>query len=131
MKTASYFTPSLSEQQIASSTKISLKQLVSRLMNNLVPLYVQRGNLVLNNIPSEMEITGDVNTLTFTLGNMISSAVTGTCNECIRIEAIPSKEFTVIRIKGRGPSNYHTIPHIKHEAQNKIARMSGRVSVAA
>jgi hypothetical protein len=115
--------------QPTTSTSICLHGLISRLMDSLLPLYVQRGNLVLNDISHDTMISGDEDTLAFVMGSMMKSAVMSTRNECIHIDSIQSNNHIIICIKGISNYFYQAISHKYREVQHMAALMGGTISL--
>jgi signal transduction histidine kinase len=92
-----------------SDTKISIHQLVSRLIASLQPSAVKRNNILLNDIPGELLVNADENTLAYVLSNLVNSAVSTTENSCIHIEAVLTDDHTMIRVKDQDTYIYHTM----------------------
>lgn len=92
-----------------SDSKISIHQLVSRLIASLQPSAVKRNNILLNDIPRELLVNADENTLAYVLSNLMNSAVNTTENNCIHIEAVLTDDHTMIRVKDQDTYIYHTM----------------------
>ena len=97
-------------------TKISIHQLVSRLIASLQPSAVKRNNILLNDIPRDLSVIADENTLAYVLSNLVNSAVSTTENSCIHIEAVLTDDHTMIRVKDQGTYIYHTMEISGHQA---------------
>jgi signal transduction histidine kinase len=87
----------------------SVHQLVSQLITSLQPLAVRRNNLLLNDIPRDLNVDIDKNTLAYMLTRLVNTAVESTENMCIHIEAVPAGENTMIRVKDLNTYIYHTM----------------------
>src|ERR1700720_4787797 len=93
----------------SADTKISIHQLVSQLITSLQPLAVRRNNILLNDIPRELLVSADQNTLAYVLSQLVNSAVNSTENQCIHIEAILTDDHMMIRVKDLDTHIYHTM----------------------
>ena len=96
---------------------IFIHQLVSRLITSLQPSAVKRNNILLNDIPRDLSVMADENTLAYVLSNLVNSAVSTTENRCIHIEAIHTDDaHTMIRVKDQDTLIYHTMEISGYEA---------------
>jgi signal transduction histidine kinase len=92
-----------------SEPKISVHQVVSQLITSLQPLAVKRNNILLNDIPRELSVSADQNTLAYVLSQLVNSAVNSTENHCIHIEAVLTDDHMMIRVKDLDTHIYHTM----------------------
>jgi signal transduction histidine kinase len=92
-----------------ADSKISLYNLVSKLITSLQPLAVQRNNILLNDIPKDLSMTADQNTIAYVLCQLVNSAVNSTENQCIHIEAVLNNEHRMLRVKSLHTQVYHTL----------------------
>lgn len=93
----------------SADTTISIHQLVNQLITSLQPLAVRRNNILLNDIPRELLVSADQNTLAYVLSQLVNSAVNSTENQCIHIEAVLTDDHTMIRVKDLHTYIYHTM----------------------
>ena len=93
----------------AAESKVSLYNLVGKLITSLQPLAVQRNNILLNDIPKDLSMTADQNTIAYVLSQLVNSAVNSTENQCIHIEAVFNDEHRMLRVKSLHTQVYHTL----------------------
>jgi len=89
--------------------KVSLYNLVSKLITSLQPLAVRRNNILLNDIPKDLSMTADQNTIAYVLSQLVNSAVNSTENQCIHIEAVFNDEHRMLRVRDLHTQVYHTM----------------------
>ena len=89
--------------------RVSIYQLVSKLITSLQPLAVKRNNILLNDIPRDLSVNADQNTIAYVLSELVNSAVNSTENECIHIEAVFNNEHRMLRVKDLHTHIYHTM----------------------
>ena len=115
--------------QAVPCAKISLHELVSELVQSLLPATVRRHNLVLNEIPRDLRIGADENMLAYVLWSLINGAIQSTQYECIHIEAITVGARLVIRIKDVGAYFHHTISREYRQVQHVAEKLGGCISI--
>jgi len=96
-------------QPQTSENRVSIHQLVSKLITSLQPLAVKRNNILLNDIPRDLSVNADQNTIAYVLSELVNSAVNSTENECIHIEAVFNNEHRMLRVKDLHTHIYHTM----------------------
>jgi len=96
-------------QPQTSENRVSIHQLVSKLITSLQPLAVKRNNILLNDIPRDLSVDADQNTIAYVLSELVNSAVNSTENECIHIEAVFNNEHRMLRVKDLHTHIYHTM----------------------
>ncbi len=95
--------------QTPIESKVSIYNLVSKLITSLQPLAVRRNNILLNDIPKDLSVNADQNTLAYVLSQLVNSAVNSTENECIHIEAVLNDNHRMLRVKDLHTHIYHTM----------------------
>ena len=88
---------------------VSLHELVSELVQSLMPLAIKRHSLVLNEIPRDLRIHANEDMLAYVLWRLINGAVQSTHNECIHIETVTVGDRLMIFIKDVGAEILHRI----------------------
>lgn len=99
-----------------ANTKISMHRLVGQLITSLQPSAIKRNNILLNDIPGELSVNADENTLAYVLSNLVNKAVSTTENSQIHIEAVLTDDHTMIRVKDQDTYIYHTMEISGHLA---------------
>jgi len=97
----------------SSCTKVSLHQMVNRLLTGLQPLAMRRGNVILNGTPDGLAFVMEENKLATALRQLISGALTNRKNECIHIITLVADDSTMVCIKNgiQGVDASYTIPN--------------------
>ena len=88
-----------SRQETAS---IPLHELVDQLMAVMLPLVVGKKSFIINDVDHRFTLRTDENVLAYVLGNLLSGAVNGTENVCIRVEAVHEANNVQIRVRNNG-----------------------------
>jgi len=115
--------------QAVPCAKVSLHELVSGLVQSLLPLTIRRQNLVLNEISRDLHVGADENMLAYVLWNLIKGAILSTQNECIHIEAITVGDRLMILIKDVGTYFHHTISREYRQVQHVAEKLGGSISI--
>ena len=108
---------------------ISMHELVSGLMQSLMPLTVGRRNLILNEVPRNLRVVGDESMLAYVLWTLMNSVIQSTQDKCIHIEAVKVDQHTMIRISGAGTYFYHSIAREYRQVQHVAQKLGGSISV--
>jgi len=109
--------------------KVSLHNLVSELLQSLLPVTIRNHNLVLNEIPRDLCVRADENMLAYIFWNLINAAMHSAHNECIHIEAIPAGDRIIIRIRDVGTYFHHTISREYRLVQYVAEQLGGTISI--
>ena len=115
--------------QAIPCAKVSLHELVSGLMQSLLPLAIKRNSLVLNEISRDLRFPADENMLGYVLWSLINGAIQSTHNECIHIEAVTEGDRLLIRIKDVGAYFPHTISREYRQVQHVAEMLGVRISI--
>jgi phosphoglycerate-specific signal transduction histidine kinase len=115
--------------QPVPSAKVSLHELVSGLVQSLLPLTIKRRNLVLNEISRDLRVGADENMLAYVLWNLINGAIQSTQNECLHIEATTVGDRLMILIKDVGTCFHHTISREYRQVQHVAEKLGGSISI--
>jgi len=102
-------TEGAAQSTLTPEPRVSIYQLVSRLITSLQPLAVRRNNILLNDIPKELLVNGDQHTLAYILSQLVNSAVSSTEDQCIHIETVLNNNHRMIRVKDQHTHIYHTM----------------------
>jgi hypothetical protein len=114
---------------IVPRAKISLYELVSGLVQSLLPVTIRRHNLVLNEIARDLRVAADENVLAYVLWSLINGAFQSTQNECIRIEAATVDDRLMIRIKNVGTYFRQAISREYRQVQQVAETLGGSISI--
>lgn len=88
--------------QQESFAAIPLHELIDQLMAGLLPLVVGKKSFIINDVDHTFTLKTDEHVLAFVLGNLLSGAVNGTENVCIRVEAVHEADNVQIRVRNDG-----------------------------
>jgi Signal transduction histidine kinase len=81
---------------------IPLHDFVDQLLAGLLPLVVGKKSFIINDIDHHVTIKTDEQVLAYVLGNLLSGAVNGAGNVCIRVEAVQEYDNVQIRVRNNG-----------------------------
>jgi len=115
--------------QAVPCEKISLHELVSGLVQSLLPLTISRHSLILNEIPRNLRVAADENMLAYVLWNLINGAIQSTRHECIHIEAITVGDRLMIRIKDAGTCFHQTLSREYRQVQHVAEKLGGSIGI--
>ena len=115
--------------QIAHCAKLSLNELVSGLVQSLLPLAIRRHSLVLNEIPRDLRVTADENMLAYVLWNLVNGAIQSTHNECLHIQAVTEGDRLMILIKDVSVYFHHTISRDYRQVQHAAEKLGGGIYI--
>ena len=130
----SFFTPSSTttpSNQINSVTPdaISLRQLVSRLLNSFIPMAVTNSSLIVNDVRADVQVKADEQTLAFVVGNLLTNAINSSKSVCIRVEAVKHSHGTEIRVRHNGASFHSTVAHSFLQAMEAARSLGGNINI--
>lgn len=108
---------------------VSLHDLVSGLVQSLMPLSISRQNLVLNEISRDLRVDADEDMLAYVLWNLIKGAIQSTQNDCIHMEALTVGDRLMILIKDVGTYFHHTISREYRQVQLVAEKLGGSISI--
>jgi C4-dicarboxylate-specific signal transduction histidine kinase len=111
MKSLTPFPFSVSSTQTVLTEPVPLHRLIDQLMVGLLPLVTGKKSFVINDVDHAFCVQADENVLAFVLGNLLSGAINGTENVCIRVEAVCNEEGVQIRVRNNGTYLYSTESH--------------------
>jgi hypothetical protein len=108
---------------------ITMHKLVSGLVESLLPLTIQRRNLILNEIPGDLHVAADESMLAYVLWTLMNSVIQSTQDKCIHIEAMKADQHMMIRIRGAGTYFYHSIAREYRQVQHVAQKLGGSISI--
>ena len=112
----------IAQPPVTLDSKVSVHQIVSRLITSLQPLAVKRNNILLNDIPRDLAVDGvDQDMLAYVLSQLVNSAVNNTENQCIHIETVLDNNQQMLRVKDMNTRIYHTIFLRDHSSRAQTA----------
>lgn len=130
MKSLMQFSPvALSSTQTVSTEPVPLHRLIDQLMVGLLPLVTGKRSFVINDIEQTFRVHADENVLAFVLGNLLSGAINGTENVCIRVEACSNSEGVQIRVRNNGTYFYSTVSHGFSHVVQAARQLGGSISI--
>ena len=117
---------SASQQELST---IPLHELIDQLMAGLLPLVVGKKSFIINDVDHAFTLRTDENVLAFVLGNLLSGAVNGTENVCIRVEAVQEADSVQIRFRNDGFYFYGCGLHGFSQVVNAARQLGGDISI--
>jgi C4-dicarboxylate-specific signal transduction histidine kinase len=119
--------PSTSTQTV--SQPVPLHRLVDQLMVGLLPLVTGKKSFIINDVDHKFELEADENLLAYVLGNLLSGAINGTENVCIRVEAVCNKDGVQIRVRNNGSYFYSTVSNGFLHVVQAARQLGGNISI--
>ena len=113
----------------ATSETISLRQLVSRLLNSFIPMAVTNNSLIVNDVQENVLVKADEQTLAFVVGNLLTNAINSSKSVCIRVEAVKHSNGTEIRVRHNGASFHSTVAHSFLQAMEAARSLGGNINI--
>ncbi|MFT3933291.1 MAG: sensor histidine kinase [Chitinophagaceae bacterium] len=104
----SHLSPALSAVTPLPSLSFStpLHALVKKLQASLLPLANSKKSFIINDVPKNVVLPAEENTLAYIIGNLLSNAIYRTSSCCIRVETEFIAGQYLIRIKNNGAFAY-------------------------
>jgi C4-dicarboxylate-specific signal transduction histidine kinase len=108
---------------------VPLHRLVDQLMVGLLPLVTGKKSFIINDVDQTFQLHADENLLAYVLGNLLSGAINGTENVCIRVEAVCNKEGVQIRVRNNGSYFYSTVSNGFSHVVQAARQLGGNISI--
>lgn len=112
-----------------NATQVPLHRLIDRLMEGLIPLTVARKSFFINDVDQAFCLQSDEQVLAFVLGNLLSGAVNGSENVCIRVETILNEECVQIRVRNDGAYFQNTVTGSFSQIVKAARQLGGNISI--
>ena len=108
---------------------VPLHRLVDQLMVGLLPLVTGKKSFIINDVDQTFHLQADENLLAYVLGNLLSGAINGTENVCIRVEAICNTEGVQVRVRNNGTYFYSTVSNGFSHVVQAARQLGGNISI--
>ena len=115
--------------QKGNVSAVPLHSLIDQLMVGLIPLTVARKSFFINDVNREFCLQSDEHVLAFVLGNLLSGAVNGSENVCIRVETILNEECIQIRVRNNGSYFQNTVSGHFSQVVKAARQIGGNISI--
>ena len=129
MKNLTQLPFAVSSTQTVLSEPVPLHRLIDQLMVGLLPLVTGRKSFVINDVDQAFHVHADENVLAYVLGNLLSGAINGTANVCIRVEAISNDQGVQIRVRNNGTYFYSTVSHGFSHVVQAARQLGGNIII--
>jgi C4-dicarboxylate-specific signal transduction histidine kinase len=113
----------------APVTTISLRELVSRLMDGFIPLAVSKNSFIINDVHASLLMHADEQALAFVVGNLLTNAIDSSMNVCIRVESIQTDTGVQIRVRHNGASFHSTVANSFVPVMEAARSMGGNINI--
>ena len=120
---------SVSSTQTVLTEPVPLHRLIDQLMVGLLPLVTGKKSFIINDVDQTFHLQADENLLAYVLGNLLSGAINGTENVCIRVEAICNKEGVQVRVRNNGTYFYSTVSNGFSHVVQAARQLGGNISI--
>lgn len=121
--------PLASSAQTVLTEPVPLHRLIDQLMVGLLPLVTGKKSFVINDIDHAFCVHADEDVLAFVLGNLLSGAINGTENVCIRVEADSNAEGVQIRVRNNGTNFHSTVSNGFMHVVQAARQLGGNISI--
>jgi signal transduction histidine kinase len=108
---------------------VKLHRLIDQLMVGLLPLVTGKKSFIINDVDQTFHLQADENLLAYVLGNLLSGAINGTENVCIRVEAVCNKEGVQVRVRNNGTYFYSTVSNGFSHVVQAARQLGGNISI--
>ena len=108
---------------------VPLHRLIDQLMVGLLPLVTGKKSFIINDVDQTFHLQADENLLAYVLGNLLSGAINGTQNVCIRVEAVCNKEGVQVRVRNNGTYFYSTVSNGFSHVVQAARQLGGNISI--
>ena len=129
MKSLMQITHPVSSNQTVVAEPVPLHRLIDQLMVGLLPLVTGKKSFIINDVDQTFHLQTDENLLAFVLGNLLSGAINGTENVCIRVEAICNNDGVQIRVRNNGSYFYSTVSNGFSHVVQAARQLGGNISI--
>ena len=129
MKSLMHFTHPVSSTQTVLSQPVPLHRLIDQLMVGLLPLVTGKKSFIINDVDQTFHLEADENLLAYVLGNLLSGAINGSENVCIRVEAVCNTDGVQIRVRNNGSYFYSTVSNGFTHVVQAARQLGGNISI--
>jgi signal transduction histidine kinase len=120
--------PVVSNQTVVTEP-VPLHRLIDQLMVGLLPLVTGKKSFIINDVDQTFHLRADENLLAYVLGNLLSGAINGTENVCIRVEAVCNNDGVQIRVRNNGTYFYSTVSNGFSHVVQAARQLGGNISI--
>lgn len=129
MKSLMQITHPISSNHTVVTESVPLHRLIDQLMVGLLPLVTGKKSFIINDVDQTFHLQADENLLAYVLGNLLSGAINGTENVCIRVEAICNNDEVQIRVRNNGSYFYSTVSNGFSHVVQAARQLGGNISI--
>ena len=129
MKSYVHVAHSVVPAQSVLSQPVPLHRLIDQLMVGLLPLVTDKKSFVINDVDQTFYLQADENLLAYVLGNLLSGAINGTENVCIRVEAVCNNNGVQVRVRNNGSYFYSTVSNGFSHVVQAARQLGGNISI--
>ena len=129
MKSYVHVAHSVVSAQSVLSQPVPLHRLIDQLMVGLLPLVTHKKSFVINDVDQTFYLQADENLLAYVLGNLLSGAINGTENVCIRVEAVCNNNGVQVRVRNNGSYFYSTVSNGFSHVVQAARQLGGSISI--
>lgn len=129
MRSLIQITHPISSTQTVVSETVPLHRLIDQLMVGLLPLVTGKKSFIINDVDQTFHLQADENLLAYVLGNLLSGAINGTENVCIRVEAVCNNDGVQIRVRNNGTYFYSTVSNGFSHVVQAARQLGGNISI--
>ena len=108
----------------------TLRSVVTQLLKQMIPATVRNGSFVINDVPQELELMTDRNTVTEVLGHVFSTVAAHASSSCIRITAKAYSDVILVQVRDQH-THGSTLAYNLQEMQPMAEKIGGFLGVTS
>lgn len=108
----------------------TLRSVVTQLLKQMIPATVRNGSFVINDVPGELELMTDRNTVTEVLGHVFSTVAAHANSSCIRITAKAYSDVILVQVRDQHVHG-STLAYNLQEMQPTAEKIGGFLGVTS
>ena len=111
-------------------SRVVLQEIVSRILVSCVPSASRKNSFIINDVPSDMQVTTDEHMVATVFGTLLNAVITHTENTCIRISAKFYGRVVVLHLKETHKLNSSSFATTLRQIQQLAEKIGGTVSIS-
>jgi len=111
-------------------SRMVLQEIVSRILVSCVPSASRKNSFIINDVPSDMQVTTDEHMVATVFGTLLNAVITHTENTCIRVSAKFYGRVVVLHLKEAHTLNSSSFATTLRQIQQLAEKVGGTVSIS-
>lgn len=115
----------------ANQNSCTLQSLVGRLVAGIIPATIRNNSLIINNVPSHLQVAANPELVAGVLSNLFSTIAFHSTDSCIQISAKLSGNDIILFVKDLHSASTYTIAHCLESSQSLAEKIGGYVGITS